>query len=147
MTATAITKADFSGLSILVIDDSPYVRRLVEEVLFHFGVGNVVSAESADQGFARMETKTPDVIICDWQMYPGDGLTFLRRLWQYFAARYRHLPCFMHSGHSGNDDVSAAIGEGADSYIVKPFSAQTLMNHLLKVSVADKVDDREAWVV
>jgi CheY-like chemotaxis protein len=144
-----ITKVDFSKLKILVVDDSQFVRKLVEEVLRSFGVGRVISAESADQGFAQMERYSPDVIICDWQMYPMDGIAFLRRLRQDPAGHHRFVPFIMLTGHSGTDDVSAAIGEGADSYIVKPFSAQTLMNHLLKVIVADKnkADDREAWAV
>ena len=144
-----IAKADFSRLTILVIDDSQFVRRLLEEILHSFGIGKIISAESADQGLQKMEIVCPDLIICDWQMCPMDGLTFLRKLRQEHAANYRRIPFIMLTGHSGNDDVSTAIGEGADSYIVKPFSAGTLMNHLLKVIVADRghVDDREAWVV
>jgi cytidylate kinase len=47
------------------------------------------------------------------------------------------------------EDVTAAIGEGADSYIVKPFSSATLMSHLLKVIIDDKshLDARESWAV
>ena len=144
-----ITKADFSGLKIMVIDDSLFVRRLVEEILTSFGVGRIFSVESADKALAQMEACCPDLIICDWQMHPVDGLTFLRRLRQEFAARYPRIPFIMLTGHSGTDDVSKAIGEGVDSYIVKPFSAQTLMNHLLKViaSESGSADNREAWVV
>jgi two-component system chemotaxis response regulator CheY len=145
----AITKADFSRLNILVIDDSPFVRRLVEEILTGFGVGKVSTAESAEKAFAEMESNCPDLVICDWQMYPEDGLSVLRKLRQELATRYPRMPFIMLTGHSGTEDVSAAIGEGANSYIVKPFSAQTLMNHILKVIAADKgnTDDRETWAV
>ena len=145
----AITKADFSRLNILVIDDSPFVRRLVEEILTDFGVGKVSTAESAEKAFAEMESNCPDLVICDWQMYPEDGLSVLRKLRQELATRYPRMPFIMLTGHSGTEDVSAAIGEGANSYIVKPFSAQTLMNHILKVIAADKgnTDDRETWAV
>jgi len=145
----AITKVDFSQLNILVIDDSPFVRKLVEEVLTSFGVGGIFSTDSADKAFAQMEANCPDLIICDWQMHPVDGLTFLRKLRQDFAARYPAIPFIMLTGHSANEDVSKAIGEGANSYIVKPFSAQTLMNHLLKVIVSEKepVDNREEWIL
>jgi two-component system chemotaxis response regulator CheY len=145
----AITKADFSRLNILVIDDSSFVRRLVEEILTGFGVGKVSTAESAEKAFAEMESNCPDLVICDWQMYPEDGLSVLRKLRQELATRYPRMPFIMLTGHSGTEDVSAAIGEGANSYIVKPFSAQTLMNHILKVIAADKgnTDDRETWAV
>jgi len=142
-----IAKADFSRLKILVIEDSEFVRRLVQEVLFSFGVGHVFTAETADRAFALMDQDCPDLIICDWQMYPVDGLTILRRLRQELAGRYPRMPFIMLTGHSGNDEVSAALGEGADSYIVKPFSAKTLMNHILKIIVADArhMDEEKLW--
>lgn len=144
-----INKADFSQLSILVIDDSQYVRRLVKEILISFGVVNIFLAETAAQAFACLEAQCPDLILCDWQMYPVDGLAILRKLRLDSSKRLSRIPFIMLTGHNGNEDVATAIGEGADSYIVKPFSAGTLMSHLLKVIVAEKtdVDDREAWAV
>ncbi len=147
--SSAITKADFSQLAILVIDDSHYVRRLLQELLISFGVGKVILAEDGAHAFALMQTNSPDVIICDWQMYPVDGLQILRKLRLDVSSRFARIPFIMLTGHSGNDDVATAIGEGADSYIVKPFSSATLMSHLLKVIMADRshVDHQEAWAV
>ncbi len=55
----------------------------------------------------------------------------------------------MLTGHNGNENVQAAIGEGADSYVVKPFSAETIMKHLLKVIAGDKgaAAEEEVWTV
>jgi len=142
-----ITKADFSQLTILVIDDSEFVRRLVFEMLSGFGVGKIVLAESADIAFARMDAMRPDLIICDWQMHPVDGLAVLRKL--RLRPDLPRIPFIMLTGHRSNDDVTTAIGEGADSYIVKPFSSATLMSHLLKVILDDNshLDARESWAV
>ena len=144
-----ITKADFSQLTILVIDDSDFVRRLVLEMLSGFGVGKILLAESANEAFARMDVARPDLIICDWQMHPVDGLAVLRKLRLQPSQDYPRIPFIMLTGHNSTDDVTTAIGEGADSYIVKPFSSATLMTHLLKVILADKghLDSREAWAV
>lgn len=144
-----LSKADFSQVEILVIDDSDYVRRLLKEVLMSFGAEKVFLAESADQAFARIKIQCPDLILCDWQMHPVDGLAILRKLRRDMSSRISRIPFIMLTGHNGAEDVSTAIGEGADSYIVKPFSAGTLMSHLLKVIVAQDadVDRREAWVV
>ncbi|HKX65429.1 MAG TPA: response regulator [Rhizomicrobium sp.] len=134
----AITKADFSSLTILVIDDSPFMLRLLAEMLAGFGVGKVLTAATAEEAFQRMELRSPDVIFCDWQMYPIDGLTILRRLRQQHQSQLAYVPFVMVTGHNANEDVTLALGEGADSYVVKPFSAETLMNHLIKVIVGDK---------
>ncbi len=153
---TAVTKADFSPLTILVIDDSPFMVRLMAEMLASFGVGKVLTAATAEEAFQRMETRSPDVIFCDWQMYPTDGLSVLRRLRQMTDTRLAYVPFVMVTGHNANEDVTLALGEGADSYIVKPFSCETLMNHLIKVIVQDKghlapassdSKPREMWAV
>jgi two-component system chemotaxis response regulator CheY len=147
--AMTVSKADFSQIHILVIDDSDFVRRLLKEVLLSFGVANVFLAESAQQAFARMEIQCPDLIICDWQMHPVDGLSILRKIRLDVSSRISRVPFIMLTGHNGAEDVSTAIGEGADSYIVKPFSAGTLMSHLLKVIAAEDQHDahQQAWAV
>jgi len=133
-----ITKADFSPLTILVIDDSPFMLRLLAEMLGGFGVGKVLTAATAEEAFERMQLRSPDVIYCDWQMYPTDGLAVLRRLRQQNESQLAYVPFVMVTGHNANEDVTLALGEGADSYVVKPFSSETLMNHLIKVIVQDK---------
>jgi two-component system, chemotaxis family, chemotaxis protein CheY len=135
---TAVTKADFSPLTILVIDDSPFMQMLLAEMLLSFGVGKVLTAAGAEEAFQRMQMRSPDVIFCDWQMYPVDGLAMLRRLRQMTQSGLAYIPFVMVTGHNANEDVTLALGEGADSYIVKPFSCETLMNHLIKVIVQDK---------
>lgn len=136
-TSKADFKADFSRLCILVIDDSAYMRRLVTEILHSFGVGTVLNAATGKDAFAQMQRFTPDVVFCDWEMYPDDGLAVLRQLRETVSA---NMPFIMLTGHNGHEDVTMALGEGADSYIVKPFSSETLMNHLLKVIVAQSHD-------
>ncbi len=144
-----LSKADFSQIKILVIDDSEFVRCLLKEVLFGFGAAKVRLLESAEEAFVQMQIDCPDLIICDWQMHPTDGLTVLRKLRMETSSRLSSVPFIMLTGHNNADDVSTAIGEGADSYIVKPFSAGTLMSHLLKVLTAEdgNVDAREAWTI
>jgi len=65
---TAVTQADFSPLTIMVIDDSPFMQMLLAEMLLSFGVGKVLTAAGAEEAFQRMEMRSPDVIFCDWQM-------------------------------------------------------------------------------
>jgi CheY-like chemotaxis protein len=139
-----VSKADFSRLSICVIDDSPYICRLLLEMLHSFGVGHVASASGAEEAFSQMRLRTPDIVICDWEMYPMDGLSILRRLREQSASQASHVPFIMLTGHNGHEEVNIALGEGADSYIVKPFTSETLMNHLMKVIIARSAGKSEA---
>jgi DNA-binding response OmpR family regulator len=80
-------------------------------------------------------------------------LAVLRRLRQHHQSELACVPFVMVTGHNANEDVTLALGEGADSYIVKPFSCETLMNHLIKVIVQDKghltpaEEPKQMWAV
>lgn len=126
-----LEKIDLTSLDVLVVDDNQFIRRLLIEILRGFGLGSVRSAPSVGEALWKIEHKAPDIVFCDWMMSPVDGLAFLRNLRA--GDRTRHMPVVMITGHATADHVSAALGEGADSYIVKPFNAATVMEHIVKV--------------
>ena len=131
-------KADFSKLTILLIDDNKFIRRLIGEIFSVSGVGRIVEADSADAAMLRMEETQPDVIFCDWFMEGKGGLDVLR------AVRGGRVPIdpkthfIMLTGESRPDHVSSALSEGADAYIAKPVSARILMTHLATLLPTDR---------
>jgi two-component system chemotaxis response regulator CheY len=129
-----MARVDLSGLDLLVVDDNKFIRRLMSEILRSFGVRSIREADSAAGAFQEVKQRSPDVIFCDWMMGSFSGLNFLQQIRN--ADRQSKVPVIMVSGHATTDHVSEALGEGADSYIVKPFTAATLMAHLLKVIAA-----------
>lgn len=128
------SSADFSRFDVLVVEDNQFVRKLVREVLHGFGVGKVREASHGKQALSEIGRSAPDLIISDWIMAPVDGLTLLRSLRDETQFGKAYIPVIVLSGHATDDYVAQALGEGADSYIVKPFNSATLMAHLLKVS-------------
>ncbi len=130
-------RIDLTELDFLLIDDNEFVRRLLCEVLRSFGSRSVREAESPQAAFFQMKIRIPDIIFCDWMMSPMDGMEFLRQLRAQPGTR--HTPVIMITGHATSDHVAAALGEGADSYIVKPFKPGTLMEHIVKVVSATEV--------
>jgi two-component system chemotaxis response regulator CheY len=128
-----LTSLDLSEIHFLVVDDNDFVRRLVYEILTSFGARYVHQANCTEEALAAMSRREPDLIITDWVMPGASGLDLLRTLRAGGGAT--RIPVIVLSGHATSDYVSQALGEGADSYIVKPFSPQTVMDHLLKVIV------------
>jgi two-component system chemotaxis response regulator CheY len=131
MAMEKLVSLDLSDIQFLVVDDNEFVRRLVFEILVSFGARYVQQATSAEEALAAMKRREPDLIITDWVMPGLTGLDLLRSLRGGGGAT--RIPVIVLSGHATSDYVSQALGEGADSYIVKPFSPQTVMDHLLKV--------------
>jgi DNA-binding response OmpR family regulator len=64
-------------------------------------------------------------------MQPTDGFAFLQ--WLREQAGMQRIPVIMITGHATSEHVEAALGEGADSYIAKPFTPATLLTHIVKI--------------
>jgi CheY-like chemotaxis protein len=129
---------DLSSFDILVTEDNFFLRKLICEILTSFGVGTIRQATSGVEALAEVEKRKPDIIISDWVMPGSGGLSLLRALRSDNNGRFPHIPVIVLSGHATPDYVAQAMGEGADSYVVKPFSAKVLMEHLLKVIVREE---------
>ena len=69
-----MSEVNFDRLTILLIDDEPFMRSLVERVLFEFGTRNILNAENGEDGLRIVRTrKKIDLIICDLEMPTMDG--------------------------------------------------------------------------
>ena len=66
-------------LKVLVIDDSENMQRLVKTILFALGVEQLEQSSDAHNAYQIMGWFEPDLLICDWNMAPVDGITFTRK--------------------------------------------------------------------
>lgn len=133
-----LDRVDLSQLDVLVIDDNKFIRLLLSDVLRSFAVGTIREASSADQALFKICQRRPDIILCDWMMSPVDGMDLMKRIRS--ESGMQRIPIIMITGHATSDHVSEALGEGADSYIVKPFRPATLMEHILKIICRSQVE-------
>jgi CheY-like chemotaxis protein len=129
---------DFSTFDILVVEDNFFLRKLINEILISFGVGTIRQANCADEALTEIRRRPPDIVFCDWIMPLSGGLALLRALRRDNAGQFPRIPVIVISGHATDDHIAQAIGEGADSYIVKPFTVNTVMQHVLKVIAKDE---------
>jgi DNA-binding NtrC family response regulator len=109
---------------ILVVDDDPVQRRLIENMVQRFGYESVV-AEGGDQA-ARIlagDAAAPiDCVILDLVMPDLDGLGLLGRL----RAQGNAIPVIVQTAHGGIDNVISAMRAGATDFVVKPASPERL---------------------
>jgi len=110
--------------SVLVIEDEPEIRELIEYTLSRSGY-SVFGAWSGEDALALIQIKSFDVIILD-RMLPGvDGLTICRELRSSPATR--NVPIIILTALSDESDEIAGLREGANDYITKPFSPKVLI--------------------
>ncbi|WP_135228998.1 response regulator transcription factor [Deinococcus fonticola] len=107
---------------ILVIDDDPGVRSLLERGLKYEGF-TVETAPDGETGLSALRPCSPDLVILD-VMLPGiDGLDVLRSLRQ----THPSLPVLMLTARDGPGEQVAGFRGGADDYVTKPFSFDVLV--------------------
>jgi DNA-binding response OmpR family regulator len=109
------------GKKILVVDDEPEVRQLMEHFLTERGY-EVRIAENGRQGLLALDTFAPDVVLLDMHMPEMDGLETLRQL----AVRAPSLPVIMVTVNDDMETTSRLLQMGAADYVPKPFNLDYL---------------------
>jgi DNA-binding NtrC family response regulator len=111
-------------MAILIVDDDPVQRRLLEAMVQKFGY-ETVTAEGGDAGAALLtgpDGATIDCVILDLVMPDLDGLGVLARLRQNAIT----VPVIVQTAHGGIDNVVSAMRAGAVDFVVKPVGAERL---------------------
>lgn len=125
-----------TGLRILVVDDSPTMRRIIIGQLGQAGYYDVSEAEDGQDGLEQMEAESYDLILTDWNMPHMDGLQFIREIRR--RDKFKKLPVIVVTTRNAKMDVVTAIKEGANNYVVKPFGPSALNDKIQKVLQAMK---------
>jgi two-component system chemotaxis response regulator CheY len=119
------------NLKILTVDDSPTMRRIIVNTLKRAGFSDVSEAENGKDALAKMQENKFNFVITDWNMPVMDGLTFVNNIRA--SKEYASLPVLMVTSRSVKDDILKAMKAGVNSYIVKPFTADTLKEKIMQV--------------
>ena len=106
---------------ILVVDDEPEVRKLMEHFLTGKGY-EVRLAENGRVGLAALESFTPDLVLLDMHMPELDGAETLRQL----VLRSPTLPVIMVTVNEDVETTSRLLQLGAADYVPKPFNLDYL---------------------
>jgi two-component system response regulator MprA len=110
---------------VLVVDDDPPLRRMLERTLDAEGF-DVTVAGDGGAALVAAERAAPDVIVLDVAMPGLDGLAVCRRL----RAKGLPTPILMLTARDGVPDRVAGLEAGADDYLIKPFAVQELIARL-----------------
>lgn len=114
---------DFS-VPVLVVDDYQTMIRIIRNLLRQIGFSDIDEASDGSTALTRLKERPYGLVITDWNMQPMTGYELLR------YARAEHslqtIPFIMVTAESRMENVIAAKNAGANNYIVKPFTIQTL---------------------
>lgn len=113
--------------TVLVIDDEPPIRRLLRLTLEPHGY-RVFEADSGQLGLQEAAAQRPDVIVLDLGLPDMEGLAVLKRL-----REWSQTPVLVLSVRDREADKVAALDNGADDYLTKPFGTEELLARMRAV--------------
>jgi len=131
---------EFKNVSVLVVEDSEYMRSMISSSLKNMGVGTVVTQEDGSAAIEYLaETKKGgfgaavpiDAIITDWAMEPVDGLMLLRWVRRHADSPNRFVPFLMIDADLDRGKINEAINQGTHELLAKPFTADTVRKAML----------------
>jgi two-component system chemotaxis response regulator CheY len=123
--------------TILVVDDSPTIRRMVRTALGSLGTATFIEAGSGLRAIEVLGMEPVRVVVLDLNMPDMHGLDVIRFLRSH--DRYRALPVIVLTTRGDDSSRQAALDAGASAYLTKPFVPTALL-----ASVRELLDARAA---
>lgn len=126
--------------SILIVDDLISIHEMLEAVIQPSG-HKTSFATDGEKALARYKAEKFDLVLCDIDMKPMDGITLLKQLKQYDPGAV----VVIMTAYASTESAIQALKHGAFDYLQKPFKVDELM-HALKRSLEFRrtVSEREA---
>jgi two-component system OmpR family response regulator len=107
---------------VLVVDDEPNIRELVQVALKFHGC-SVIAAANGKDALRQAEASRPDLIVLDVMLPDMDGFEVCRRL----RAAGNEVPVIFLTARDTSSDTVTGLAIGGDDYVTKPFSVEALV--------------------
>jgi two-component system chemotaxis response regulator CheY len=116
------------SMPVLVVDDYSTMIRIIRNLLTQLGFEHIDDANDGSAALSKMRSKKYGLVISDWSMQPMTGYDLLREVRA--DPELATTPFIMITAESKTENVILAKKAGVNNYIVKPFSATTLMTRI-----------------
>lgn len=123
----------FDRLSMLVVEDTQPMLKLLVSVLEALGVKNIETAANGEDAYRAFTLRNHDIILTDWAMEPVDGISLTRMVRQNDQSPNKLVPVILITGYSAWSRVEEARDAGVTEFLVKPFTAHDIARRVAHV--------------
>jgi diguanylate cyclase (GGDEF)-like protein len=124
--------------TILVADDEPHIRRILQYLLEQEGYDVVVAADGED-ALREVDRCAPDLVLLDVMMPRLDGFSVLRSIRA--SLETARMPVILLTAKGQSDEKVQGLRGGANDYVIKPFDQEELLlriNNMLEHARAQR---------
>ena len=116
-------------MKALVVDDSGSMRTIVSRILDGLGVDEIVEADNGRDAIGLLESGLlPDIALVDWHMPVMNGYEFVCEARS--RSEWRPMTIMMMTTENEHGQIVKALAAGATEYLIKPFTADALVDKL-----------------
>lgn len=140
-TASKLDRFSADDIAVLVVEDDSTTRSLLVRMLKAMGAAHIHEAVNGSDGLRLACETKPHVAICDVNMEPVDGLSFLGGVRASLDPKISALPVVMFTAAKDSAALEKARALGVQGYMLKPFNpkgfASTMCDIVAKTYKAD----------
>jgi two-component system chemotaxis response regulator CheY len=118
---------------ILVVDDNPFMRGIVRNLLANVGVKAVHEAADGIEALEQIRSVLPHIVILDWEMPLLNGAEVVRIVRSPGVFPMPDIPIIMLTGHGERWRIIEAAKLGVNEFLCKPVSAKSLLDRMVSI--------------
>ena len=122
-------------LSLLVVDDNQYARKLTRMMLMNIGAKSIFEASDGVAALDVIRNANPDIMLLDWDLRLMSGRQIMQIVRSPGIFTKPFLPVIMLTPHASHARVNEAIQLGVNEILAKPTSPKLLRDRLLSIIV------------
>ena len=119
------------NMKVLIVDDFATMRRILKNIMKQIGFSDITEADNGKNALKILKSQEIDLILCDWNMPEMAGIEVLNTVRG--DDELKNTPCIMVTAEAQKENILEAVKAGVSSYVVKPFTAETVEQKLQKV--------------
>jgi DNA-binding response OmpR family regulator len=121
------------AISVLIVEDNQYMRKVVRNILVNIGVKNIHEAGDGIAGLEAIRMLAPDLVVLDWEMPLLNGAEMVRIVRAPGVFPVPDVPIIMLTGHVERWRVIEASRLGVNEFLKKPVSGKALLDRIMAI--------------
>ena len=141
MTSPAVrldARARLDGVRVLVVDDTPYVRDVVRDILTEDGA-KVTAVASAEEALAALQWERPDVLLSDLAMPGKGGYWLIQQVRALPPERGGVTPAAAFTAFTGPEHRASVLRAGFQLHVEKPVGLEALIGAVAMLALKENV--------